>query len=810
MLTNYFKIAWRNLIKHKAFTAINIIGLAIGIATCLIIMLFVQDELSFDKFNKKADQIVRVVFRGTMNGEKMKESSVMAIVAPTLRHDYPEVIDATRILQIGSPKVTIGDKTFKDQSFAFVDSNFFQVFTLPLTEGDAKTALIEPNTVVITRTLSQKYFGNTDPIGKVLNFKDLNQVFKITGVIEEVPANSHFHFDIFASMASNQEAKNTTWLSGSFFTYLVLQKGYDYRKLDAKMPELTKNYMAPQLEKAFGVTWKDFTKKGNEIGLYLQPLTDIHLKSDFSNSIEPGGDIRYVYIFGVIAVFMLLLACINFMNLSTAGASKRAKEVGIRKVLGTIRYELIGQFLIESALLTALSLVVALILVKSFLPVFNNLSGKNLHLNMVQNPLAILGLFLFWLFVSFLAGSYPAFYLSSFKPISVLKNKFTSKGKNISFRSGLVIFQFVISVSLIVGTTVVYQQLSFIQNVKLGYDKEQLLVLRNSYLLGDNEHVLKMQLARDPRVMSVTRSGFLPAGPTYNALTTAFPDENRNKNGRVRIYDIDENYIPTMGMKMEEGRNFSKDYPSDSSTEFPKIIINETLANVFGWGKKAVGHTVNLFTDQAGGKKSFSVIGVVQDFHFLSLHEPINPLIMVLQNSSGLIVKIKTKDVQGLLATIKSKWDSFKPDEPFTYAFIDDLYNQTYIKEQKTGTILSIFAGLTIFIACLGLFGLATFTAEQRNKEISVRKVLGASIPDLVALVSKEFIVLVIIAITIATPIAWWAMTAWLRDFAYRINMNAWVFVFAGMSAIAIALFTVSFQAIRAAVANPIKSLRAE
>ena len=810
MFKNYFKIAWRNLIKHKAFTAINIIGLAIGIATCLIIMLFVQDELSFDRFNEKADQIVRVVFRGTMNGEKMKESSVMAIVAPTLRHDYPEVIDATRITQTGSQKVTIGDKTFKDESFAFVDSNFFQVFTLPLIEGDAKTALVEPNSVVITRALSQKYFGNADPIGKVLNLKDLNQVYKITGVIEEVPANSHFHFDIFASMAGYQDAKSTSWLSGSYFTYLVLQKGFDFRKLEAKMPELTKNYMAPQFEKAFGVTWKDFSKKGNEIGLYLQPLTDIHLKSDFSNSIEPGGDIRYVYIFGAIAVFMLLLACINFMNLSTAGASKRAKEVGIRKVLGTIRYELIGQFLIESSLLTALSLAVALVLVKFFLPVFNSLSGKHLHLNLLQNPLTILELFVFWVLVSFLAGSYPAFYLSSFKPISVLKNKFMSKGKNISFRSGLVVFQFVISVSLIVGTTIVYQQLSFIQNVKLGYNKEQLLVLRNSYLLGNNEDVLKMQLAQDPRVMSVTRSGFLPAGPSDNSLTTAFPDENRNKNGRVRIYDIDENYIPTMGMKMAEGRNFSKDYPADSSTEFPKIIINETLANVFGWGKNAVGHTVNLFTDLAGGKKGFSVIGVVQDFHFRSLHEPINPLIMVLQNSSGLIVKIKTKDVQGLLATIKSKWDGFKTNEPFTYAFVDDLYNQTYITERKTGTILSIFAGLTIFIACLGLFGLATFTAEQRNKEISVRKVLGASIPDLVALVSKEFVVLVIIAITIATPIAWWAMTAWLRDFAYRIQMNGWVFVLAGISAIAIALFTVSFQAIKAAVANPIKSLRDE
>src|SRR5664279_738601 len=535
MFNNYFKIAWRNLIKNKAFTAINIAGLAIGIATCLIIMLFVQDELSFDRFNEKADQIVRVVFRGTMNGEKMKESSVMPPVAPTLRRDFPEVTDATRLGPMGSPKIIIDDQTFKDASFAYVDSNFFQVFTLPFIKGDPKSALIEPNTVVITESLSRKFFGNADPVGKTLNFKDWNQLFKITGVIKEVPVNAHFHFDMFGSMASNAEARNTSWLSGSYFTYLVLQNGYNYKNLEAKLPRVTEKYIAPQLEKAFSVSYHDFQKKGNDIGLYLQPLTDIHLKSDFTNSIEPGGDIRYVYIFGAIAMFMLLLACINFMNLSTAGASKRAKEVGIRKGLGTLKYELIGQFLMESALLTLIALVLSLFLVKFSLPVFNDLSGQNLHLNLIQNPFTIMGLLLFWLLVSFLAGSYPAFYLSSFKPISVLKTKFTGKGRGFSFRSGLVVFQFMISVALIVGTAIVYQQLSYIRNIKLGYNKEQLLVLRNSYLLGNNEDVLKNQLSSDPRVASVTNSAFLPAGPTDNDMTAAFPDENRIKNSRVRI-----------------------------------------------------------------------------------------------------------------------------------------------------------------------------------------------------------------------------------------------------------------------------------
>ena len=810
MLKNYIKIAWRSLFKNRAFSAINIAGLAVGIATCLLIMLFVQDELSYDRFNDKSGQIVRVVFRGTMNGEKMKEASVMAPVGATFHKEFPEVEGATRLLQGGQPKIIVDHKTFKDASFAYVDSNFFRVFTLPLIKGDPATVLVEPNTVVISQALSQKYFGNADPIGKSLQFKDVDQPYRITGVMKEIPANAHFHFDIFGSMAGVQDAKNDSWLSGSYFTYLVLQKGYDYKKLEAKLPRVVAQYLDPQLIKSFGLSLADFHNKGNDIGLYLQPLTDIHLKSDFDNSLEPGGDIRYVYIFGIIALFMLLIACINFMNLSTAAASKRVKEVGIRKVLGSVKYELIAQFLLESALLTLLALLVALVLIKMALPSFNELSGKHLQLNIIQHPLMIGGLLLFWLLVSILAGSYPAFYLSSFKPISVLKSKFVDRGSSISFRSALVVFQFIISVGLIIGTTVVYQQLSYIRNIKLGYDRTQLLVLQNSYLLGNKEDVLKEQLLQDPRVASITHSGFLPAGPTYDDMTAAFPDGNKNTNNRVRIYQVDDNYIPTMGMTMVEGRNFSKDFPSDSSSTAPSVIINETLAKAFGWGQHAVGHTVTTFTDQQGGRKGLKVIGVVQDFHYRSLHEEINPLMMVLQKSPGLIIKVKTKDIAGLLATIKGHWDGYNTGEPLAYAFVDELYNKTFIAEQKTGTILNIFAGLTIFIACLGLFGLSTFTAEQRKKEIGIRKVLGASIPDVIALISKEFVILVGIAILISMPVAWWAMNLWLRDFAYRIDINWWVFVMAGVGAIIIALLTVSFQAIKAALANPTKSLKSE
>ena len=808
MLKNYIKIAFRNLLKNKAFTAINIFGLVIGIATCLIIMLFVQDELSFDRFNEKADQIVRVVFRGKMNGEFIKEASTMAPTAQTLKNDYPEVLAATRIRSYGSPKVIVNEKVFASASFAYVDANFFQVFTLPFVKGDVKTALIEPNTILITQAIANKYFGNEDPVGKTLNLKDKNQLFKITGVIADLPVNSHFHFDLFGSMETLPEAKLPTWLASNYHTYLVLQKDYDYKKLEAKLPQVIDKYMGPLIKQGMGVSLSEFRKKGNDVGLFLQPLLDIHLKSDFSNSssLEPSGDIRYVYIFGAIALFMLLIACINFMNLSTAGASKRAKEVGIRKVLGSVKAELITQFLLESIILTFVALVLALLLVKISLPSFNNLSGKALVFDFTNNPLIIIGILSFGLLVSVLAGSYPAFFLSSFKPISVLKGTVIPNRKGISFRSGLVVFQFIISVSLILSTTIVYQQLSYIQSKKLGYDKEQLLVLRNAYLLGNNAAILKTQLENDPRVASVTVSAFLPAGPTDTNMSGVYPDEKMEQNRRAIIYQIDAQYIPTMGMQIVLGRNFSKGLTTDSSN----VIINETMAKTLGWGKKAVGHIINRFTDNNGGTKSYTIVGVVKDFHFKSLHEEIAPLMMVLEESHGLIIKVKTKDIAGLLATMKTEWQKFNSDEPFTYAFVDELFNKTYLSEQKTGTILSIFAGLTIFIACLGLFGLATFTAEQRTKEIGVRKVLGASIGQLIALLSKDFLKLVLVACLIAFPLGYWAMSMWLQDFVYRINISWWIFVFAGAGAIAIALLTVSYQAIKAALMNPVKSLKTE
>ncbi|GAB2586880.1 ABC transporter permease [Spirosoma areae] len=807
MLRNYLKIAWRNLVRNKAFSAINIVGLALGLATCLIISLYVLDELSYDRYNEKADRIVRVVFRGSSAGGKMNEAHVMPPTAQTLKADYAEVQEATRLRMGGSPLITYGNKTFNDASIVYADSNFFQVFTLPFLQGDPKTALIQPNTAVITQMMARKYFGNEDPVGKVLTSKNGNAVYKITGVIDQVPPNSHFQFDLFVSMASFPDAKSPSWMSSEFFTYVVLPKGYDYKQLEAKLPQVVEKYMAPQLQQGMGMSLAQFRKKGNDIGLFLQPLTDIHLHSTFAHDLGTNGDVQYVYMFGAIALFMLVIACINFMNLSTAGASKRAKEVGIRKVLGSVRQSLTNQFLIESLLLTAIALLLAIGLVYLALPLFNDLAGKELVMDFRTTPWLLPGLLGLGLTVGILAGSYPAFFLSSFKPVTVLKGiKFTGGSNRISLRSGLVVVQFFISITLTVGTTVVYRQLNYIQNKKLGYNKDQVLVLPQTWLLDKKEDVFRNQIMQDTRVVNVSTSGYLPAGPSNNNNFFVYPEANSTQLVKTLRYDVDYNYLPVLGMQLAAGRNFSKAYGTDSSG----VILNETAAKTLGWSNNALGHTITN-SDNGGNKTTYRVIGVVKDFHFKSLHERISPLVMTLGHTNGtVIVKATTKDIAGLIATLRTKWNQLAADAPFTYSFLDDRFADTYKAEQKTGQILGFFAGLTIFVACLGLFGLATFTAEQRTKEIGVRKVLGASVASIVGLLSKDFLKLVVAAIVLASPVAWWIMNRWLQDFAYRIDMAWWMFAGAGGLAIGIALLTVSFQSVKAALMNPVKSLRSE
>ncbi len=805
MIKNYFKIAWRNLMKNKVFSFINIAGLSIGISVCFIIMLYVQDELSYDKFNNNADRIVRIIFNASINGGKISESSVMPPVAQGVTNDFPEVQDATRLMQYGTSKITYKDKTFKDDEVAFVDPNFFSVFTLPFKNGNANTALLQPNTIVITKEVAKRYFGNEEPIGKTLGFNNNKDLYKVTGVIDKVPANSHFHFAMFASLKGWGDATSDSWMRSGFYTYLLMKPGADYKKLQAKLPGMVEKYMGPQIQKEMGLSLSQFRTKGNQLGFTLQPLTSIHLYSDTTNEIEPGGNAMYVYIFGAIAIFMLLIACINFINLSTAGASKRAKEVAVRKVIGSLKFDLIKQFLLESAVLVFIGLLISYALVQIVLPVFNAISGKNLSFGF--NLKIISGFTGLGLLVSIIAGVYPAFFLSSFQPIAVLKGKFTPSNKSFSLRSGLVVFQFFISVGLIISTIVVWQQMKFIQQKKLGYDKEQLVVLQNSWALGKNEKVYKEMLLNDPRIVKATISPFKPAGPSDKNNSLSYPKGHDEQALTSVEYHVDDQYIPTLGMQMVAGRNFSQEFPTDSTG----IIINESAARVYGWSAmNAVGKVIIRQNSERGTNIPYHVIGVVKDFNFKSLHQPISPLLMTLQPGWGLIFKINTADIQGLLGKMKTQWDKFNTGESFTYAFMDDLYNETYSAEQKTGTILNIFAILTVFVACLGLFGLATYTAEQRTKEIGIRKVLGASVTQVTGMLSKDFIKLVFIACLIAFPLSYWAMSKWLQSFAFRININWWVFVLAAVAALLIALITVSFQAIKAAIANPVKSLRTE
>ena len=803
MFKNYIKIAFRNFWRNRSFSAINILGLAIGIAVCFTILLFVQDEWSYDRFNVNADRIFRVVFKADINGGKIFEANVMPPTAQTLKSDYPEVEEATRLHEMGKPKVTFNNKTFKDGSFAFVDPNFAKVFSLQFKKGDAKTALQQANSVVITEEMARKYFGGAEPIGKILDLNN-HELYKVTGVIAAIPANAHFHFDLFGSMQSFADAKNPSWMTSGFFTYLLLKENYNYKNLEAKMPGMVEKYMGPQIAQSMGMSLAQFRTKGNNLGFALQPLTDIHLRSASNYELEPGGDIKYVYIFSAIAVFVLLIACINFINLSTAGASKRAKEVGVRKVMGSDKSELVKQFMLESVLLTFMALFIAFLLVQFALPVFNQLSGKSLSLGFALKPwLAFLSL---GLLVGVLAGIYPAFYLSSFQPISIIKGKIGTAKKSMALRSGLVVFQFFISVSLIIGTLVVYQQMQFIHNKKLGYNKEQLLVLPNSWALGKNERVFKEEMLKDPRILNATVSGYKPAGPTNGNNFLVYPNGQENSVMRTNRFDVDEQYISTFGMQIIAGRNFSKSFPTDSSA----VIINEAAANAFGFKDKSIGQNITWIKGDKVQKVSYRVIGVVKDFHFKSLHEAITPLFMVLNPESGLIFKVKTGDVSGLLSTLKQQWEKFNLDEPFTYSFMDELYNKTYQAEEKTGTILNIFTALTILVACLGLFGLAIYTTEQRTKEIGIRKVLGASVFQVTNLLSKDFVKLVLVACVIAFPLSYWAMQNWLQDFAYRIAISWWIFALAAIIALFIALATVSFQAVKAALANPVKSLRSE
>jgi putative ABC transport system permease protein len=808
MWKNYLKIAFRSLLRDKTFSAINLLGLAIGITSCLVSVIYVKSEWSYDRFHEKADRTVRVVFKGNIQGQELNEAHVMPPVAETLLQDYPEVLEATRIRLMGSPKVTYGEKIFRNHPSAFVDPNFFEVFTFPFLKGDPDKALAAPNRLVLSQSTAETFFGAEDPIGKELGMNDGRDRFIVTGVMEDMPYHSHFRFDVLASMSTFPEADNPSFMVSEFFTYLVLPENEDYRGLENKLPQVTEKYLGPQLQKGMGISLEEFRAAGNQIGLSLQPLTSIYLHSDLMGELGPRDDVRYLYIFSAIAAFMLIIACINFINLTTANAGRRAREVGIRKALGVAQRQLMGQFLASSILLSWLALLLALVLLELALPVFNAVSGYQLSFSYATNPWFIPAILLFGLAVGILAGVYPAFFLSSFKAVTVLKGfSRTPAGKgSIGLRSGLVVFQFCISIILIIGTLVIYRQLAYIQNKDLSYEKEQVLVLPDVSLLGNNAEAFRHKLLQDSRVAQVSISGYLPSGPSFNNNFMIFPAENPSLQIKTLRYDVDEHYLPALGLELAAGRNFSHEYGSDHTA----ILLNETAVKALGFEKDPLGQRLTHINNE-GKKTVYQVIGIVEDFHFRSMHEKIAPLVMVKgKNQGSVIAKINTEEIGGLLQNIDSQWTAFSDEEPFEYSFLDERFYRTYAPERRMGKVLTIFSALTVFIACMGLFGLATFMAKQRTKEIGIRKVLGAEISGIVLMLTADFLKLVVFASIIAFPLAWWFMGSWLENFAYRVDMGPWIYLAAGFIAAAVAFLTTGFLAIKAAMTNPVINLRNE
>lgn len=806
MIRNYFKIALRNLRREKVSTSINIVGLAIGLATCILIMLYVQDELSYDRYNEKADRIFRVGLKLRLNGKDIGGNSLGQNAARDLLLEFPEVLKATRILG-GSEFVTYGTTSLRQDNLQFADSSFFDIFSFQFLKGHSRGALSEPNTVVLTEETARKYFRDQNPIGKILSFGNDKRPYRVTAVVQNVPKNSHFTFDMLATLVGHdQNIDWPGWLYNiSYQTYLLLPENYDSNKLAAKIPSLAEKQIGSEIQKWMKVTPKQFREKGDDFGVFLQPLTDLHLYSRTeSNS---GGNITYVYVITAIAAFMLLIACVNFMNLSTATAVRRAREVGVRKALGSVRGQLQQQFLIESILLAFVALLVGIAVAGLAMPFFNQLTGKMLTLNLLSKPSVVAGLVSGTLLVGLLAGSYPAFYLSSFKPNLVLKGSVTAGQRSFNLRSGLVVFQFFVTISMIIATVTADRQLRYMQRQKVGFNREQVLVIHDTHMLRNNETVFRDQIIRSPQVIMGTISGQVPVGRSNMDNTTVRTKENPDQGVMTRFYFVDNEYIPTLGMHMVQGRNFSRNFPSDSSG----VILNETAIKALGWEKNPIGRELIGYTDDNGVNIMYRVVGVVSDFHFESLKQKIMPLAMFLgRNSGNIIVKTRAEKLPEFLASLKQQWESFSPAAPFSYSFLDDRFEQVYVSEQKIEQVLGLFSSLTIFIACLGLFGLATYTAEQRTKEIGVRKVLGASVSSIVALLSKDFLKLILIALVIASPVAWWGMNEWLKEFAYKVTIDWWIFALAGLLAIGIALLTVSFQSIKAALMTPVKSLRSE
>lgn len=818
MFKNHLKIALRYLLKYKGFSFINIAGLAIGLTCFLLIALFITHELSYDRWNPQVDRIVRPYSDIKFGGSEMHMAVSGAIVGPDVAKEMPEVQAFCRLRNYGTYLVKRDgemQQNFEERELLVADSSFFEVFPLTLMAGNPKTCLKEPNTIAISKTKAEKYFGTTQmAMGETLVL-DNRQKCKVTAVFEDIPSNSHFDAHFLIAMNGNREVEQASPLwatSNNFHTYFLLRPGTDVEAFKTKFAAFSQQKIAETAKMMMNLSLEEFEATGQYARYTLQDLSDIHLYSNLDIELAANSSIQYVWVFGAIGLFILFIACINFMNLTTARSAQRAKEIGVRKVLGGLRSNLIGQFLSETVFLTLIAVLLALGLAALFLPGFNELSARELTMPWSSRTFW-LSLVLGTAVVGLIAGSYPAFFLSAFNTIKILKGEAVGKSKGGGLRSALVVFQFTISIVLIVATMLVYKQLNYIQDKKLGFQKDQVIIVDNAYALGDKVEVYKEEIKKQPGIKSATVSSYLPVPSSRSNTTFVTSREIRQDNAiNMGQWRVDFDYLETLGLEMADGRFFDRSFITDSSA----IILNETAASILGF-EDPIGQRLYLPTDNIRGQTNpedfdeYTVIGVVKDFHWESLRENIGALSLMIGRSTGHVsCKFSATESANVVQALEAQWKKLSPEQPFSYRFMDNSFSSMYEAEQKIGSIALIFALLAIFISCLGLFGLASFTAEQRTKEIGIRKVLGANIPQIVQLLSKDFLRLVFISLIIAIPIAWYSMQRWLQDFAYRIEISWWVFVAAGLAAVLIAILSVSFQSIRAALANPVDSLRAE
>ena len=797
MLYNYMKIAGRNLLKHKVYSLINVLGLAIGMCCCLLILLYVKGELSYDRHHEHAAQIYRVAVDGRAPGRQLEVAQCPPALAPALRRQMPEVLPAARLWS-GERLVSAEEVDFYEKRLFWADPELFDVFTFPLEEGDVAAALTAPNTAVLSRETARKYFGAAAPLGRTIRVAGEGD-FEITGVLREIPDNAHFHFDLLLSSSSRKIDElpfQAYWIDASYFTYLRLQEGTELAQVEAKLGEIFETNVGEMLRVV-----------GLELRFYLQALPDIHLYSQLYGELEPSGNIAYVYIFSAIAAFILLIACINFMNLATARSASRVREVGVRKVVGAMRGQLARQFLGESLVTCLLALVGALALIEVLLPFFNELADRNLHFAYAEYGFVALGVVGLVLIVGVLAGSYPAFFLSAFQPVQVLKGTLHAGRRGRHVRSALVVAQFAISIGLIVGTLVIGEQMRYLGAKNLGFDKENLVTMPiRTEAFRNSVEAFKKELLEHADILGAAASSDLP-GLVQNKTIyweKGRPLEESMMMSRLRV---DRDFLKTMGIELLEGRNFRGDEEHATA-----CLVNQAVARMLGDGS-AVGKDIGQNAPPPEESHFYEVVGAVGDFHFEPLHAHIDPIVLHVGLDADfyhVTVRLRPGDPAAALAFMESKWKEFDGGGTFEYSFLDERLEQLYRAEEKLGKVFQVFAVLAVFVACLGLFGLASYTTEQRTKEIGVRKVLGASTPNIVSLLSKEFTRLVLLANAIAWPAAYWGLERWLRNFAYHTDLQVETFALGGALALAIAWLTVGHQAIRAALANPVEALRYE